>query len=170
MELVLKRFLEKIRLVGEFGCWEWTACKMQSGYGKYQKTVAHRWAYEFFIRQIPSGLQMDHLCRNRACANPNHVEPVTHKENARRGIPFSKWANKTHCPSGHPYDDKNTLLYIRKNGHRSRMCIACRSSDKMRSYRQNWKRENKDKLKIYRQRWMKKHASLKIVDIDLARI
>ncbi len=127
-------------------CWEWGAYRAKEGYGiaRYQGRVwkAHRLAYELAIGPIPSGLCLDHLCRNRGCINPAHLEPVTDAENKRRGvgqlhvtnparpprdIAFGNkglhWAEKTHCPQGHAYDDQNT--YRNKLGSRS--CRACRN-------------------------------------------
>lgn len=65
------------------GCWNWQAAKNQ-GYGTFRGQRAHRWAYEKLVGPIPEGLTIDHLCRNRGCVNPSHMEPVTASENARR--------------------------------------------------------------------------------------
>jgi hypothetical protein len=68
-------------------CWRWTACT-SNGYGRFsvkrQPVLAHRFAYELLVGPIPEGLELDHLCRNRWCVNPDHLEPVTHDENVRR--------------------------------------------------------------------------------------
>lgn len=106
----MTRFTSKVT-VEPNGCWRWTAStKGPTGYGQFslngRPRLAHRVAYEMFIGPIPDGLQIDHLCRNRWCVNPAHLEPVTNQENGRRGR-----AVRTHCPHGHPYDAINTAVY-----------------------------------------------------------
>lgn len=110
------------------GCWLWTGVRNWGGYGFFYVDAncfgkaAHRFAYETEIGPIPEGLQLDHLCRNRQCVNPAHLEPVTQQENIRRGNGGAHWAAKTHCPKGHPYEGDN--VYINPKG--SRECKACR--------------------------------------------
>lgn len=106
-------------------CWEWTGFK-ELGYGRVGRNSrggwAHRHAYEMLVGPIPSGMQIDHLCRNRGCVNPDHMEVVTLVENVMRGEgPSAKNARKTHCKRGHPFDEENTK--VRANG--SRRCLAC---------------------------------------------
>jgi hypothetical protein len=79
--------------------------------------LAHRVAYEHWCAPIGSGREIDHLCRNRACVNPNHLEAVSHRENVRRGL---RGALTTHCAQGHEYTPENTARY---RGHRA--CRAC---------------------------------------------
>lgn len=93
-------------------CWEWFGGVNSAGYGP------HKRFYERFAGPVPPGLELDHLCRNKLCVNPEHLEPVTHLENIRRG----EKANRTHCVRGHSLDLLNT--YIKPNG--SRNCRTCR--------------------------------------------
>lgn len=113
------RFVSSVRS-GDGGCWVWARTLNNKGYGVFgangSTTYAHRWAYEQFVGPIPDGLELDHLCRNRACANPAHLEAVTHQVNQSRGY----WGRKTHCPQGHPYDEANTAYY-----GKGRTCMEC---------------------------------------------
>lgn len=103
-------------------CRVWLRAKNSDGYGRLvigrKATSAHRTAYQLAKGEIPHGLHLDHLCRNRACINPMHLEPVTNAENQARGLR----ASLTHCPKGHPYSGEN--LSVRPCG-RGRMCLAC---------------------------------------------
>lgn len=132
MRPVLERLLEKVSVPKSGGCWLWTGHVNNRGYGRigvgFDVKYAHRVSYELSKGRIPDGLQLDHLCRVRRCINPQHLEPVTNRENGYRGESVcSKNKRKTHCPQGHPYDLSNT--YVRPSGHREcRMCIKKRCS------------------------------------------
>jgi hypothetical protein len=95
------------------------------GYGLFwtgkRKVLAHRWAYEFFISEIPPGLQIDHLCRNPSCVNPWHLEPVTGLVNILRsdGI-TARYARSTHCARGHELTDIGTR----------RRCLTCHAASR----------------------------------------
>ncbi|GHJ59171.1 hypothetical protein NOK12_16890 [Nocardioides sp. OK12] len=127
----IDRFAQKVALT-DAGCLVWLACTNSTGYGTFAggagKTVmAHRWSYEHHVGPIPEGLHLDHLCRNRACVNPEHLEPVTVSANLLRSVEVGKSnARKTHCPSGHPYSADNVYLYSTPAKPINRLCRACR--------------------------------------------
>lgn len=114
----IDRFMLDVRV--DNGCWSWEGPTNHDGYGTVtvdgKKVMSHRFAYELFIGPIPKGLQVDHLCRNRACTNPEHLEPVTYQENARRA-----GAAITHCKYGHAFTPANTY-YTTKGRRRCRTC------------------------------------------------
>jgi len=125
---VLPRLLAKIdkKMAGFTSpCWLWTGATRRDGYGLIRvKSIyrrAHRVAYEELIGPIPAEMTLDHLCRNRNCVNPDHLDVVTRGENTRRGV--SHQALKTHCPQGHEYTSDNT--YVSPSRPNARYCISC---------------------------------------------
>jgi HNH endonuclease len=130
-----ERFWAKVNKTD--GCWEWTAHIMPNGYGHLQMRrpdgrwghqYAHRLAYELLVGPIPEGLTIDHLCRNRRCVRPDHLEAVTLAENVRRGIDPPR---ATHCRRGHPFTPDNTRTD--KRGRRT--CITCKRASSKADYR-----------------------------------
>lgn len=121
-----ERIQQKISVDAATGCWLWRGAKQKSGHGcmtvNSAPRGAHRVSYEIAKGQIPPGLDLDHLCRNPSCVNPDHLEPVTRKENLLRGntIP-ARHAAKTHCINGHAFIDDNIS---RSEGFRR--CKACK--------------------------------------------
>lgn len=113
----------------------WTGSVNLSGYGQFDGTGAHRWSWTIYRGPLPvhppdhkhagKVMPLDHLCRVRCCVNPDHLEPVTHAENIRRGVGGrgrgDQQQAKTHCPYGHPYDAANTR-YDKRGGRSCREC------------------------------------------------
>lgn len=136
MNWAQERIASSIAVDDGTGCWVWMGALTDKGYGRIHaggKTQrAHRFSYEAFVGPIPSGLTIDHLCRNRACVAPGHLEPVTQAENLRRSsvVITTINAGKTECRNGHSYDEANT--YYAPNG--SRRCITCRNEGLARHY------------------------------------
>lgn len=118
------RYWNKVQPCPTTGCWLWTAGTAE-GYGRFtlgrRKVPAHRLIYQVLVAPIPDGLEIDHKCRVRCCVNPDHLEPVTHRENVLRGVaPAADLAKRTHCKNGH------LLLANVRMERRHRRCRVCK--------------------------------------------
>lgn len=119
------RVLARVDL-DEPGCWIWPGSTTSNGYGTVaarppyvaypRPLLVHRVMYQYFIEDVPDGLDLDHLCRNRLCCNPVHVEPVTRLVNSQRGAKYRPIA----CVNGHPYPEN---MGINRKGHA--WCMEC---------------------------------------------
>lgn len=131
------RFEEKLSLDQETGCWNWIGFQDGKGYGRVsmlgRPRMAYRVAYELYCERIPDGLHLDHLCRNPKCCNPEHLEPVTHAENVRRGhgpeVARTRWLKQSHCKHGHALSGENLIITTRQ-----RVCRTC-VNERKKEYR-----------------------------------
>ena len=133
---IVENFEAKIDKGKNNQCWHWLGGKHPTGYGMFtvrlnsdctKTTRAHRLSYELYNGKFDLGLTVDHLCNNKSCVNPAHLEPVTSAENTRRcgHAPATINARKKFCKHGHPFDFINTYTY--KSGPRKgqRKCRTC---------------------------------------------
>ena len=140
LEQISDHYIKSRIKIDENGCWIWQRQIGRHGYALVSDKVTsyrmHRQSYMFYKGEIPKGLVLDHLCRNKPCINPEHLEPVTNRENVLRGVGISAVnAKKTHCSRGHELSGDN--LYIApKDG--SRKCRACKALN-WPKYRENRK-------------------------------
>lgn len=131
-----ERFESKIHKTAD--CWEWGGTIYNTGYGKFtvgkKAFLAHRYSYELYVGEVPEGLVIDHLCRNRRCVNPDHLEPVTNEENLFRGLGYRIMNGMDDsCIRGHKYTEENTYWPPNGGGMRCRTCA--------REYDRNRKRK-----------------------------
>jgi hypothetical protein len=132
-----ERFWSKVgHLPRPDDCWPWVGSRSRNGYGQFYENKRTRWAHRIAYRllrgPIPAELTIDHLCKNKACCNPYHMEVVTQRENLMRAESRSAInARKTHCPSGHPYDSvwKGNAYGTRRG------CSVCNRARANASYR-----------------------------------
>lgn len=135
-----ERFWEKVDKNGPLGCWVWTGQLHPTGYGQFivmsgkrgYPRRAHRIAWELLRGPLKPEDYIDHLCRNRACVNPDHLQPVTNRENIRRGIaPSAINGRKTHCDYSHEFTPENTYVPPKRPTTREcRICIRRRDQEK----------------------------------------
>ena len=128
----IERFLAKV--VKTDSCWLWNGFTTNEGYGRFDKQSVHRFSYQHYIGAIPEGLEIDHLCNVRNCVNPEHLKPVTQKENVRRAVERGSFKNhtlagkakssKTHCPQGHEYAGDNLIIDSHSGARRCRICTV----------------------------------------------
>lgn len=123
-----ERYVEKTD-----ACWNWKGSRLPSGYGRFSfggdrnMGLAHRWSYQHFNGQIPEGYTVDHLCFNKSCVNPDHLDAVTQLVNNIRAIPRRIRSTDTQCANGHAW---SAFAYVGPNGKKT--CKECRRLSQQR--------------------------------------
>lgn len=132
----------RARVVKTDTCWNWTAAKTRKGYGWFQADgrphLAHRYAYTLAYGPLPDHIQLHHLCENKGCVRPDHLQPVTQAEHidVTPSSPAHINASKTHCPQGHPYSTENTYIIPSTGGRMCRTCSRARNKETKRRVRE----------------------------------
>jgi hypothetical protein len=131
-----ERFWGHVDIRADNECWQWMGYINPNGYGAVNVggsiRPAHRVAYAISKGPLIPGLEIDHLCRNRGCCNPAHLEQVTRGENIRRSDLNAEKKRRTHCPHGHEYTPENTLREVGRQGRRCRECKRIGTREYMR--------------------------------------
>lgn len=140
-EATAARFMRHVAKDEATGCWNWTGYCDPKGYGRFQlgttdARMAHQVSYGLFVGHMEDGLELDHLCRNTSCVNPEHLEPVTQEVNNERRIGWRRGAPLTHCPQGHEYTPENS--YYDPKG--TRFCRTCKAASR-RAHKEKQKAE-----------------------------
>lgn len=141
------RFFAKVQSV-EMQCWEWTGA-LSHGYGDFwdgKRVVrAHRWVWEFFNGPIPEGLHVDHLCVNRRCVNPDHLDPVPQQVNITRAI------GRDYCPYGHPREGRTYSGQLLADGTRQveRRCLVCHAAREKERSRKRRASEREARARVH---------------------
>jgi hypothetical protein len=143
----------------ESKCWIWKKTINANGYGVlnnvlYKNKRAHRVSYEVFVGPIKDKMQINHVCKKRACVNPNHLEQITHAKNGSREKARHHNSLKTHCIRGHEYNEENTSRIIRKKGHDGWVLRSCRICRKITS--KQYRDGLSSKRPLLKQRFMDK--------------
>ena len=143
-----RKFWAHVNKTSPTQCWFWMDSCNAEGYGTFgihsRSYLAHRIAYVSTRGVIPKGMELHHSCRNRACVNPAHLEPISHHENSIRGNAGMHQRGKEFCPQGHPYSWENVVDY--HDGKR-----RCRECERLRA--RNYYRENREACLRRTQEW-----------------
>jgi hypothetical protein len=137
---VKERFWKKAIYDPATGCVVWIGARNSRGYAQFgdggRTHAAYRWLWERFEGPIPAGMELDHLCRNRACINLRHLEVVDHRENVLRGeADAAHNARKTHCKRGHEFSPENTYIAPGSGRRSCRICMRAAGPERQRRYK-----------------------------------